>query len=979
MEANCDEMNKPNSDASDGSVVEAASDTAQADMVHARSNGVAQNGIASTSNGQPGSAASNGASNGADSPGAHSPENLPASAPSHYEKVENSEWLESLDYVLSHGGHERVQELLNLLEVHAQRLGVSIPFAATTPYINTIHHSQQPDYPGDLQMELRIRSLVRYNALAMVVRANKQPDPGGGNVGGHIATFASAATIYEVAQNHIFRARNGEDSGDQVYFQGHASPGMYARAFLEGYLDEENLLNFRRELQPKMGLSSYPHPWLMPDFWQFPTVSMGLGPILSIYQARFNRYLQNRGLKDTEGSRVYSFVGDGECDEPETLGAITLAGREKLDNLCWVINCNLQRLDGPVRGNGKIIQELEGLFRGAGWNVIKVIWGTDWDEMLDKDESGELVRRMGEVIDGQYQKYTNDREGAYTREHFFNSPALQELCKDLTDEQVRTLRRGGHDSKKVYTAFASAQAHKGQPTVILAKTVKGYGLGQEAEGKNPTHNSKKMAEDALLAFRTRYHIPVSEQEIVNVPFYRPAPDAPEMKYLHERRQALGGYVPRRSPDSPPQAVPDPALFTEFHKQLGNPEPGKEATMPSTTFVFVNILRRLMRDKAIGKLIVPIIPDEARTFGMDSMFRLFGIYSSVGQLYDPADKTSIGAPYYKEAKDGQMLEEGINEAGAMSSFVAAGSAYSTHGVNTIPFYIYYSMFGPQRVGDLMWLAADTRVKGFLLGATAGRTTLNGEGLQHEDGHSHLLLFPVPNLKQYDPAYGYELAVVIEDGIKRMYGDGENIFYYITLMNENYIHPAMPEGDGVREGILKGLYKLKPTSKPESRLRAQLMGSGTILNEVVKAAQVLEEKYGVGTDVWSVTSYKELYLDAIETDRQNRLHPGEAKRRAYVSQCFEGAQGVFVAASDYVKALPESISKWIPGRLQALGTDGFGRSETRGALRDFFEVDHRFIVLATLNALLDDKKIKPELVKQAMAEFGISPDKKNPVTS
>jgi pyruvate dehydrogenase E1 component len=965
---------------------EGSADVAKADAVHAASNGVTQNGVAPGSSHSPsanGAAPDGAAPDGAaDAPGGATSasslpyENISPSEPSEYEKVENTEWLESLDYVLSHGGHERVQELLRLLEVHAHRLGVRIPFAATTPYINTIHHSQQPDYPGDLEMERRIRSLVRYNAMAMVVRANKKDDPGGGGVGGHLATFASAATLYEVAFNHFFRARNGEDSGDQIYFQGHASPGMYARAFLEGHLDEENLNNFRRELQPTMGLSSYPHPWLMPDFWQFPTVSMGLGPILSIYQARFNRYLQNRGLKNTDTSRVYSFVGDGECDEPETLGAITLAGREKLDNLCWVINCNLQRLDGPVRGNGKIIQELEGLFRGAGWNVIKVVWGTDWDEMLDRDESGELVRRMGEVIDGQYQKYSNDKDGAYTREHFFNSPYLRELSKHLSDNDIRTLRRGGHDSLKVYAAFLAAQNHKGQPTVILAKTVKGYGLGEQAEGKNPTHNSKKIAEEALRTFRTRFNIPVSEEEIVNTPFYRPADDAPEMKYLHERRAALGGYVPRRSAASPPQALPDHKIFAEFYAPQGTPE-----KMQSTTMVFVNLLRGLMRDKAIGKLIVPIIPDEARTFGMDSMFRLFGIYSSVGQLYDPADKTSVAAPYYKESQDGQMLEEGINEAGAMSSFVAAGSAYSTHGVNTIPFYIYYSMFGPQRVGDLMWLAADTRVKGFLLGATAGRTTLNGEGLQHEDGHSHLLLYPIVNLKQYDPAFSYELSVIIEDGIKRMYGDGENIFYYITLMNENYLHPAMPEGEGVREGvregILRGMYKLQSTGKPESKLRAQLMGSGTILNEVVKAAAILEEKYGVGADVWSVTSYKELYLDALETERTNLLNPGAEKKQAYVQQCLSDSPGVLVASSDYVKALPESISKWMPRRLQSLGTDGFGRSETRPALRDFFEVDHRYVILATLTALADEKKIKWDVVKQAQQEMGISPDKKNPL--
>jgi len=884
------------------------------------------------------------------------------------ERIETQEWLDSLDFVLESGGAKRVQQILNELEIHATRLGVQIPFAATTPYINTIHKNDQPTFPGDRALERRIKSLIRYNALAMVVRANREKDPTGGGVGGHLSTYASAATLFEIGFNHFFKAKNPTQSGDQVYFQGHASPGVYARAFLEGRLSEDQLTNFRRELSPGGGLSSYPHPWLMPNFWQFPTVSMGLGPICSIYQARFSRYLENRGLKQVEDSHVWAFIGDGETDEPETLGAITLAAREKLDNLIWVINCNLQRLDGPVRGNGKIIQELEGIFRGAGWNVIKVVWGGDWDELLEHDEKGELVRRMGEIVDGQYQKYTVE-DGAYAREHFFNSPGLQELSKDLSDEDIRKMRRGGHDPEKVYAAYKAAVDHKGQPTVILAKTVKGYGLGEEAEGRNPAHQTKNMEEEALRLFRTRFEIPIPEADISSTPFYRPADDSPEMKYLHQRREALGGYVPTRTITSDKVKMPDESLFEEFYGERGD-----EKKAPSTTLSFVQILAAMLRDKEFGKLIVPIIPDEARTFGMDGLFRSVGIYSSVGQLYEPVDRKIIS--YYKESKQGQILEEGINEAGAMASFIAAGSAYSTYGINTIPFYIYYSMFGPQRVGDLVWLAADQRVRGFMLGATAGRTTLNGEGLQHEDGHSHLLLYPVPNCVQYDPAFAFELAVILRDGIRRMYEEGESVFFYLTLMNENYIMPAMPQREGVKEGILKGLYKFRPSEKT-GKLRAQLLGSGAILNEVLKAQRVLEEQYDVSADVWSVTSYKELCRDGLGVERHNLLNPGEEQQVPYVTQCLQNEDGVFVAASDYVKALPDTISKWVPRRLTSLGTDGFGRSDLRQHLRDFFEVDHRYIVLATLTALASDKQIEIEIVQKAMTDLGIDANKPNPM--
>lgn len=886
---------------------------------------------------------------------------------SHDENVWESEirdWLESLDYVIEEGGPDRVLELLRRLDIRARQAGVKIPYSANTPYINSIPPEEQAAFPGSREIERRIKSIIRWNAMAMVVRSNREES----GIGGHISTYASAATLYEIAFNHFFRGPGEGHGGDQIYFQGHAAPGIYARAFLEGRLSKEQLENFRREERPAGGLSSYPHPWLMPSFWQFPTVSMGLGPIMSIYQARFNRYLEDRGLKEDTGSKVWAFVGDGETDEPETLGAITLASREKLDNLIWVVNCNLQRLDGPVRGNGKIIQELEAAFRGAGWNVIKVIWSSDWDPLLAKDHEGLLVQRMGEVVDGQYQKYTVE-SGAYIREHFFGTdPRLRKLVQNLTDEQIRRLRRGGHDPEKVYAAYQAAMNHKGSPTVIIAKTVKGYGLGESGEGKNITHQQKKLNEDELREFRTRFGIPISDEDVARAPFYRPADDSPEMIYLRERREALGGYVPQRRAEVAPLKTPPEELFEEFYA-------GTEGRAVSTTMVFVRILAKLLRDKELGKLIVPIVPDEARTFGMEAMFRQVGIYSHVGQLYEPVDSDSL--IYYKEAKDGQILEEGITEAGSMSSFIAAGTAYATHGINMIPFFIYYSMFGFQRIGDLIWAAGDMRCRGFMLGGTAGRTTLAGEGLQHQDGQTHHFAYAYPTIMAYDPAYAYELAVIIRDGIRRMYEDQEDIFYYLTVMNENYPMPPMPEG--CKEGILKGMYKFKASDNKESKLRAQLFGSGTILNEVLKAQQLLEDKYGVAADVWSVTSYKELYKDGLECERWNMMHPAAKPKTPYVTQCLKGAEGPVIAASDYLKALPESISNWIPSRLLALGTDGFGRSESREALRNFFEVDARFITLATLKALADEKKIKASVVEKAMKDLGIDPNKRNPIHS
>jgi pyruvate dehydrogenase E1 component len=883
------------------------------------------------------------------------------------EVLETREWLDSLDYVLSQGGPERAGRLLQQLSLHARRAaGVNLPFTATTPYQNTIASRQQPPFPGSQEMERRIKSMVRWNALAMVVRANKIQE----GIGGHISTFASAATLYEVAFNHFLQARTESGDRDLVYFQGHAAPGMYARAYLEGRIPKEKLQNFRRELKEGGGLSSYPHPWLMPDFWEFPTVSMGLGPIQAIYQARFIRYLENRGLKTATGGRVWAFMGDGEMDEPESVGSITLASRERLDNLIFVVNCNLQRLDGPVRGNGKIIQELEAIFRGAGWNVIKVVWGSDWDSLITNDRDGILVKRMGEITDGQYQKYFVE-SGAYFRHNLFGSdPRLLKMVEHLSDEQLSRMRLGGHDPIKVHAAYKAAIEHEGAPTIILAKTIKGYGLGEAGEGKNITHQQKKLNEDELRIFRSRFGIPIPDEELHDAPFYRPADDSPELLYMQERRKQLGGYLPERKVRSKPIAPVAEAHFQEFFK-------GTDGREVSTTMVFVRLLSKLLRDPEIGKLIVPIIPDEARTFGMEALFRQVGIYSSVGQLYEPVDMDTL--LYYKEAKDGQILEEGITEAGSICSFIAAGTAYANHGINTIPFFIYYSMFGFQRIGDFIWAAADLRTRGFLVGGTAGRTTLAGEGLQHQDGHSHVLALPVPNLLAYDPAFAYEIAVIIQDGIKRMYVDQESIFYYLTVTNEPLAMPGMPDGKDVKEGILKGLYRFRSSSKKDSKLRAQLFGSGTIMYEVLKAQQILEEKYGVAADVWSVTSYKQLYRDGNDCDRWNMLHPGENPHVPFVTQSLKDAPGVLVAASDYMKVLPESIAQWLPRPLVALGTDGFGRSESRVALRDFFEVDAKHIVLATLTALAREKQIKLDALQKAVKELGINPEKANPANT
>jgi pyruvate dehydrogenase E1 component len=882
---------------------------------------------------------------------------------SEIEAIEQQEWLESLDYVIQQGDRGRVQRLLATLRHRARMSGVALPFTAITAYVNTIRPEDQTPVPGSQEIERRIKSLVRWNALAMVVRANRLSD----GIGGHISTYASAATLYEVGFNHFFRGKGKDGDGDIIYFQGHASPGIYARAYLEGRIPLEKLQNFRQELEPAGGLSSYPHPWLMPDFWEFPTVSMGLGPIMSIYQARFNRYLEDRGLKKPSTTKVWAFLGDGETDEPEALGAISLASREKLDNLIFVINCNLQRLDGPVRGNGQIIQELEAIFRGAGWNVIKAIWGSDWDPLLANDHDGLLAKRMGEVVDGQYQKYAVE-SGAYLREHFFGTdPRLLDMVQHLSDEQLKKLRLGGHDPLKVYNAYRAAVEHKGQPTVILARTIKGYGLGEAGEGKNITHQQKKMNESDLRSFRTRFGIPISDEDIAEAPFYRPSDDSPELQYMRERRKALGGFVPSRTVRVEPLTAPIDSLFDEFYK-------GTEGRKASTTMVFVRLLAKLLRDKEIGDLVVPIVPDEARTFGLESLFRAVGIYSHVGQKYEPVDMDTL--LYYKEAQDGQILEEGITEAGSMSSFIAAGTAYATHAVNTIPFFIFYSMFGFQRVADLIWAAADSRVRGFLLGATSGRTTLAGEGLQHQDGQSHVYSLSVPNCLSYDPAFAYELAVIIQDGIRRMYKERESIFYYLTVMNEQYAMPQMPGGS--RDGILKGMYRFSRASNDKVKSKAQLLGSGAILNEVI-AAQKLLEKYGVAADVWSVTSYQELYRDGHAADRWNMLHPTETPRVPYVAQCLKDTAGPIVAASDYLKVLPDSIDRWMPRRVRSLGTDGFGRSEDREGLRNFFEVDARFVVLATLTELAQDGQIDRKVVVQAIEDLKIDPEKPNPARS
>jgi pyruvate dehydrogenase E1 component len=877
---------------------------------------------------------------------------------------ETREWLESLDYALHRHGPDRVHFLLRRLEEHARASGMEIPFNANTPYVNTIPANQQPPYPGDREVERRIKSLVRWNAMAMVVRANKEAE----GIGGHISTYASAATLLEVGFNHFFRGKDGDSLGDQVYFQGHASPGVYARAFLEGRIDAEHLENFRRELRDPGGLSSYPHPWLMPDFWEFPTVSMGLAPIMGIYQARFNRYLEDRGLEDTSGSHVWVFMGDGETDEPESLGAITLASREKLDNLIFVINCNLQRLDGPVRGNGKIIQELEAAFRGAGWNVIKVIWGDDWDPLLAQDDEGLLLQRMNETVDGQYQKYSVE-SGDYIRKDFFGThPKLHKMVENLSDGDLQKLRRGGHDPEKVYAAYKAAVGHQGSPTVILAKTIKGYGLGEAGEGRNMTHQQKKLNDAELRAFRTRFDIPISDEEVAQAPFYRPPEDSREITYLKAHREALGGFVPTRHVRVKPLEAPNLDFFGELFE-------GTHGREVSTTMAFVRLFGHLLRHPDIGKLIVPIIPDESRTFGMEALFRQSGIYSHVGQLYEPVDADTL--LYYREARDGQILEEGINEAGAISSFIAAGTAYAAHRVNTIPFFIYYSMFGFQRIGDLIWAAADSRCKGFLLGGTAGRTTLNGEWLQHEDGHSHVLASTVPNVVAYDPAYAYEIAVIIHDGIRRMYQEQEDVFYYITLGNENYPMPPMP--DGVTEGILKGIYPLKAGEGQGESLRVQLFGSGSLVREALRAQEILAERFGVSADVWNVTSYKELRREALEVERWNLLHPGKRARKPYISKVLAKAEGPVIAVTDYMKLLPDMVRPWVPGDLHALGTDGFGRSDTRAALRRHFEVDAESIALTALQALAKRGKIKREAVAKAIEDLGVDPDKVDPVSA
>jgi pyruvate dehydrogenase E1 component len=878
--------------------------------------------------------------------------------PADLDAIETAEWLEALDQILDGAGPERGRFLLERLAQHAKAQGVEVPTKINTPYYNTIPVEQEVPYPGDRALERRVKSLVRWNAMSMVTNQNRL-DHG---IGGHISTYASLATILEVGFNHFFHASYGDQPGDFIYFQGHAAPGVYARAFVEGRLSEQDLANFRHELRDTPGLSSYPHPWLMQNFWSFPTVSMGLGPINSIYQARFMRYLENRGLIAKTPRKVFAFLGDGETDEPESLGSLTLASREKLDNLIFVVNCNLQRLDGPVRGNGKIIQELEAAFRGAGWNVIKCIWGSDWDALFAKDTSGKLLQLMEECVDGEYQAF-KAKGGAYARKEFFGKyPETAALVADWTDEQIANLHRGGHDPLKVYNAYKAAMDHKGGPSVILAKTVKGYGLGDFGEGRNYTHQQKELNEKAIAYFRSRFDLALPEAALAQGAFYRPPADSPEISYMHERRRVLGGYLPSRS--VPPTQVTAPPLdyFSESLEASKTPD-------TSTTMAFVKILTRLMKHPELGKRVVPIIPDEARTFGMESLFRQFGIYASGGQLYKPHDADIL--LYYKEAQDGQMLEEGITEAGSMASFTAAGTAYANYKLEMIPFFIYYSMFGFQRVGDQIWAFADSRGKGFLMGGTAGRTTLAGEGLQHQDGHSLLLASTVPSLASYDPTYPYEIAVIVRDGIRRMYQEGEDLFYYICLYNGNYQMSAMPEG--VEDGILKGIYKLKPSTKTKAKAKVQLLGSGSILPEVEKAQVILEEQYGVAADVWSVTSYGELRREALAIDRWNRLHPAEPAKAPYIVQILGETEGPIVAASDYMKAVQDQITPWLNGRMVTLGTDGFGRSENREHLRRHFEVDAASVAAAALSRLARDGKFDAKKAAKAILDLGIDPEK------
>ncbi len=877
---------------------------------------------------------------------------------------ETREWLESLQAVIEREGADRAHFLLENLIDTARRAGSNLPYSANTAYINTIPATREEHTPGDPAIEWRVRSLIRWNALAMVVQANRTTS----ELGGHIASFASAATLYDVGFNHFWHAPSENHGGDLIYIQGHSAPGIYARAFLEGRLSEDDLHGFRQETEGK-GLSSYPHPWLMPDFWQFPTVSMGLGPITAIYQARFMRYLHNRGLVDTERRKVWAFMGDGEMDEPESLGAITLAARENLDNLIFVVNCNLQRLDGPVRGNGKIIQELEAAFRGAGWNVIKVIWGSYWDPLLARDTKGLLRKRMEEAVDGEYQTF-KAHGGAFTREHFFGKyPELKQMVSNLSDEDIWRLNRGGHDPHKVYAAYAEAVKHTGQPTVILAKTVKGYGMGEAGEGQNITHQQKKMGDEALKAFRDRFNIPISDDLIGDAPFYRPPDDSAEIRYMQDRRKALGGYLPQRRRNGPVLEIPELSTFKTQIEGSGERE-------ISTTMAFVRLLTTLVRDKSVGKFVVPIVPDEARTFGMEGLFRQLGIYSAKGQLYNPQDADQL--MYYREDRKGQILEEGINEAGAMSSWIAAATAYSNHGVTMIPFYIFYSMFGFQRVGDLAWAAGDSQARGFLVGGTAGRTTLAGEGLQHDDGHSHLLSATVPNCISYDPTFAYELAVIVRDGMRRMYAEQERVFYYITVMNENYVHPPMP--DGVEEGIIKGMYRLREGSRSGGGTQpsVQLLGSGTILREVIAAADLLEQDFGVSADIWSATSFTELRREGMAVERWNLLHPEEPPRRSYVEDCLSDSRGPVVASSDYMRSFAEQIRPYVPHRYLTLGTDGFGRSDIRKRLRRFFEVDRHYVVVAALKVLADEGTIPASRVSEAIARYGIDAGKPAPWT-
>jgi len=878
--------------------------------------------------------------------------------------LETREWLEALEGVLRNAGPERAHYLIERLIDQARRSGIHLPYQATTAYLNTIQPADEPAMPGEPGLEHRIRSLVRWNSLAMVVQANRESS----GIGGHIASFASAATLYDVGFNHFFRAPGEGVGGDLLYIQGHSAPGIYARAYLEGRLSDEQLRNFRREVGGK-GLSSYPHPWLMPRFWQFPTVSMGLGPILGIYQARFMKYLQARGIADTTGRKVWVFCGDGEMDEPESLGAIGLASREKLDNLIFVVNCNLQRLDGPVRGNGKIIQELEGDFRGAGWNVIKVIWGSRWDPLLAKDRKGLLLQRMEEAVDGDYQNY-QARGGAYTREHFFGRyPELLELVAHMTDDEIWALDRGGHDPVKIHAAYERAVRHEGQPTVILAKTVKGYGMGEAGEGMNISHQQKKMGENALRAFRDRYRIPIPDDRLPEAPFYKPADDAPELRYMHERRQALGGYLPARHAVTPPLEVPPLAIFDKLLEGSGERE-------YSTTMAFVRLLSALMRDRNLARYVVPIVADEARTFGMEGLFRQLGIYAAEGQKYEPVDSDQV--MYYREDEQGQILQEGISEAGAMSSWIAAATSYASHGVPMIPFYAFYSMFGPQRVGDLFWAAGDSRARGFLIAGTAGRTTLAGEGLQHQDGHSQLQVSTIPNCVSYDPAFAYELAVIVRDGLERMLRRREDVFFYLTVANENHEHPAMPPQ--AAEGILRGMYRLREsTERSPSGPRVQLLGSGAILREVLAAADLLREDWGVGADVWSVTSFTELRRDGLEAERWNLLHPDEPPRRPYVTALLGDRPGPVVAATDWVKAYADQIRPFVSAPYRVLGTDGFGRSDDRERLRHHFEVSRHFVALAALKSLAEAGAVARGTVRQALERYKIDPDKPPPATS